>query len=60
MSVSKSIVLSEDVYWWLVKRKYELRARSLDEVLRIEMPKMTESFEKEQHLTQVKIYSFER
>jgi len=30
------VVLSEEVYWWLCKRKVELRVKSLDEVLRIE------------------------
>ena len=29
-------VLSEEVYWWLVKRKFELHAKSIDEVIRIE------------------------
>lgn len=33
----KTVALSDDVYWYLCKRKVELRVSSLDEVLRIEL-----------------------
>lgn len=54
--VKKPVVLSDDVYWWLVKRKFELRARSIDEVIRIEIPQIPTN---ERSFTQVKLYSFE-
>jgi len=55
----KPVVLSDEVYWYLVKRKFELRAHSIDEVLRIEMPEMSDSFSHEHSFNQVKLYSFE-
>ena len=55
----KPVVLSDDVYWWLVKRKFELRAHSIDEVLRIELEKMSTDIPNERSFTQVKLYSFE-
>jgi len=54
----KPVVLSEEVYWWLVKRKFELRCHSIDEVLRIEMPQMSDEFP-DHSFNQVKLYSFE-
>lgn len=56
---SKPVVLSEDVYWWLVERKFRLRVRSLDEVLRIEMPHMSQELQPDHEFVQVKVYSDE-
>jgi hypothetical protein len=44
----RPLVVTEEVYWWLVERKFRLRVHSIDEVLRKEMPQMTDEIGKVQ------------
>ena len=37
----RPVVVTDDVYWWLTRRRVFLRVHSIDEVLRIEIPDMT-------------------
>jgi hypothetical protein len=39
---NRPLVVTEEVYWWLVGRKFILRVRSIDEVLRHDLPDMTD------------------
>ena len=39
---NRPMVVSEEVYWWLVSRKFIHRVHSMDEVLRKEIPHMSE------------------
>lgn len=56
--VMRPVVLSEEVYWWLVKRKFELRARSIDEVLRMDLKDLPASIQCRSH-PEVKLYGWE-
>lgn len=55
----KPVVLTDEMYWWLVKRKFELRAHSIDEVLRIDLQDLPESL-RGRTSPQVKLYEWER
>lgn len=55
----KPVVLSDEMYWWLVKRKFELRAHSIDEVLRMDLQDLPESL-RGRTSPQVKLYEWER
>lgn len=54
----KCVVLSDEMYWWLVKRKYELRAHSIDEVLRLDLADLPSGL-RGRTTPQVKIYGWE-
>lgn len=53
----KPIVVTEEMYWYLVERKFRLRVHSIDEVLRLEMQDLPADLRWTK--APVKVYSFE-